>query len=437
VERNYQEYYIGGKPMSKISPTMCAFPWMHLHAWPDGKAMLCCIAHGGEDMGSVGDFSTHTYEEIMNSDKMKQVRLDFMDGKRIPECTVCWKNEKLRKQSFRQNHLGKYNIESLLDNTLEDGSLKKVEMLYMDFRFSNLCNLGCQTCGSPLSSTIANNTKNKKEIEHLKRKNVLSDRETITSFVYARPDFMDVDVYPYIEDCEGFYFAGGEPLMHQEHLDILTYLDVNKLYSKEICYSTNMTLLKWKGNDFLKIWENFNNIMFWCSIDGHKEQLEYIREFSKHKNVFNNLKKLIKLKKDNPSKNFRVQICYTHSMYNAYYFKDFIEYLYEENILQDLDYFEINYAYGERNSPACLPDFAKQELLAKTEKAKTSKALQYAFKHIDDFEASYNRFDKLINEKHAVDTFDKAISEFLIDDIDKIETSLPWLYSVIKRHRIL
>ena len=54
----------------------------------------------------------------------------------------------------------------------------------------------------------------------------------------------------------------------------------NKLYDKHITYSTNLSLLKWKGTDFLEIWKNFDNILFYCSIDGDNERLEYIREFS-------------------------------------------------------------------------------------------------------------------------------------------------------------
>lgn len=421
----------------ELSSTMCSFPWMHSHSWPDGKAMLCCIAHGGEEHGKVGDFSTHSYEEIMNSEKMKQVRLDLMSGKKIKECQACWIDEKRGKKSFREHNLQNYDVHKLLDNTLEDGSLKEVQMLYMDFRFSNLCNLGCQTCGSPLSSKLANDRKNEGEIRHLTQKGVLSERGTITSFVYARPDFMEKDVYPYIDNVEGFYFAGGEPLMHREHLDILNYLDEKEHYHKRITYSTNMSILKWKGVDFLEKWKKFNNILFWCSIDGHGEQLEYVREFSKHKNVFGNLKKIINLKNSFPRKNYRVQICYTHSVYNSYYLKEFIEFLYEDGILQEIHDLELNFAYGDTNTTACLPDFAKKEWIQKTEEAKSSEAIQYACNKFPDFKNAYDRSLNVIHEATPADSFDIACNKFFMKDIEKIEVALPWLYSVIKRHRIL
>lgn len=429
------------KTKKNISPTMCAFPWMHLHAWPDGKAMLCCIAHGGKKRGEVGDFSTHSYKEIMNSEKMKQVRLDLMDGKQIPECEVCWKDESLGKQSFRRNSMlsANYNIHDLLLKTHPDGTIDDPKMLYMDFRFSNLCNLGCQTCGSPLSSTIANNRKdNTLEINHLKSKNVLSERGTITSFVYARPNFMEEDVYPYLDDCREFYFAGGEPLMHQEHFDILQYLNDNKLYNKQISYSTNLTLTKWKGVDFIEIWKNFHKMLFWCSIDGQGDQLEYIREFSKHNNVFKNLDKILTLKESSgPEKQYKVCICYTHSIYNAYYTKEFFQFMYDSGFMDRVDSIDINYAYSIENSVSILPDFAKTELKEKRKLDRESEVMQYAFTKFGNLEHYFDTIDSIIDEKGEPQAFDKLITYKLEDQKEKIEKALPWLASVIKRHRVI
>jgi len=424
------------------SKTFCVMPWIHLHAWPEGKAMLCCKAHGGENGGDVGDFSVNTYEEIMNSDKMKQIRLDMLEGKTVEQCIACTNDEKLDKKSFRHDMNNSYRdlIPSLLtdDKTLSDGTLTDPKMYYMDFRFSNLCNLGCQTCGSPLSSTIANNRPNNdSENAFLKKKNVLSERGTITSFVYARPDFFEVDVLPHIDTVTNFYFAGGEPLMHQEHLDILRYMDDNKLYDKHITYSTNLSLLKWKGTDFLDIWKNFDNILFFCSIDGDNERLEYIREFSKHKVIFNNLKKLIQLKKENPLKRFKICICYTHSIYNCYYTKEFFAALINEGVIEDLDHLEFNYSYGERNHPAILPNFAKKELIEKRHEDRSSEELQKAFSLFPDLRHYFDSIDNILHETMPANEFDKLISHDLLPKIDKIKIALPWLHSVIDRHRVL
>lgn len=418
--------------------TFCPYPWMHLHSWPEGKAMLCCVAHGGPDGGEVGDFSKNTYQEIINSDKLKQIRLDMLAGKEIPQCEPCTRAEYLGKESYRLGTLKKYNsdISDLLSNTKEDGTLINPKMLYMDFRFSNLCNLGCQTCGSPLSSTIANNREeNTYETDSLRERNVLSERGTITSFIYARPTFMEEDVYPYIKDCKGFYFAGGEPLMHKEHLEILTHLDKNKLYDKSITYSSNLSTLKWKKIDFLEIWKNFKDIHFLASIDGDHDRLEYIREFSKHDVIFTNLKKIIKLKKDFPENNIRITICYTHSIYNCYYTKEFVNALEDEGVLDGIDHIELNYAYGEENSIQILPSFAKEELKVKRKEDAEDRVLQKAFILMPRFKQYYDTIDQTIDEIGDTKAFDRLINNKLNNE--KFRNALPWLASVVDRHRIV
>ena len=427
-------------PKKELSPTFCAFPWMHLHAWPEGKAMLCCVAHGGENGGEVGDFSKNTFVEIMNNEKMKSIRLKMLAGEKPEQCTACWENEDVHdRQSFRQTTLSSYanEIPHLLEKTNPDGSITDPVMYYMDFRFSNLCNLGCKTCGSPLSSTLANWRADKNELKFLKDKNVLSDRGTITSFVYARPDFLDVDVFPYIKDVKGFYFAGGEPLMHNEHHMILKYLDDNKMHDKSIIYSTNMTTLKWKSIDFLEIWKNFNEIQFLCSIDGFQEGLEYIRNKSKNDVVFGNLNKLIELKLAHPDKKFIVSICYTHSIYNAYYTREFFEYLDSLGLLDSfsgLDNIMLNYAFGDINSPSILPDFAKEELKQKRIADLESPVMQKVFARFPPLQHDFNIIHEILTRTPEF-TFDEFIKHANRDPGKSLETSLPWLASVFERYK--
>jgi len=425
------------------SETICPFPWMHLHAWPDGKAMLCCVANGGDNIGEVGDFSTNSYKEIINNDKLKQIRLDMMAGKQVKYCQSCYAHEKLdgQQQSFRQGSLHTYQdvFESLLEDTEEDGTLKNPKLLYMDFRFSNLCNLGCQTCGGQLSSTLANNDVLQNRYPHrhaeLINKGVLSERGTITSFVYARPNFMQEDVYQYIDEVRGFYFAGGEPLMSKEHLDILMYLDENKLYNKSITYSTNLSLLKWKKKDFIPIWEKFDHIHFLCSIDGQGKILEYTREYSKHDIIFSNLRTLIDSRKK--IKKHRISIIYTHSIYNCYNTAEFFEYLDSSGFLDDLDNCIFNQAFGNENSLKNLPDFAKKELIQKREHDRLNSSVQKAFKLFPDFETYWNLIGDTIEEERDEKIFRSLSLKNMNPANEKFKENMPWLYNVITRQYIV
>ena len=427
---------------NKISNTFCVMPWMHLHAWPDGKAMLCCVANGGDNMGEVGDFSKNTFEEIINSEKLKEIRLDLLKGKRVVQCSSCYNQEDLNVGSFRE-HLNKQfsdNISTFIESTDQSGFIENPKMLYMDFRFSNLCNLGCRTCGHQLSSTLANSMDEdtKKIMLHdILEKNVLSKQGTITSFTNAREDFFEKDVLPYIDDCKMFYFAGGEPLMHQEHYNILKYLDENKLYDKDITYSTNMTLLKWKKIDFLETWKNFNNIKFFCSIDGEGKVLEYIRDRSKHDVVFSNLQKLINLKNENFHKNFRVEICFTLSPYNVYYLSDFFEFLDNNGFLDanGLSSIVINFAYGDGFQLCNLPKFAKTELKEKIKLDSSNKSVIKALLKFPQTKASWDIIEEKIDSDATVE-FDIFIKDFLFN-LEKAKIAVPWIASVVERYKIV
>ena len=433
-----------------LSDTFCPLPWMHLHSWPDGKAMLCCIASAADDKtgGKVGDFSKNTYGEIINNDVMKQTRLDMLEGKTIRNCENCNNDEKFGRSSFRHSMIKDFKeyIPTVLspDYTAEDGTLKDPKMFYMDFRFSNLCNLGCQTCGWQLSSNLAKKQGfdwpgGQRVFRDLQQRGVLSERETITSFVYARPDFFETDVLPYIDETKTFYFAGGEPLMHQEHLDILNYLNDNKMYDVRLVYSTNLTLLKWKKTDFLDLWKNFKSIYFLGSIDGDNERLEYIRENSNHRNVFDNLKKLIAFKNEKPHERheIRINICYTHSIYNCYYTREFFKALIDEGVLEHLNHVEFNCSYGDRNSTAILPDFAKKELIEKMKEDAESEELKRTFELFPSVKTNFESIYKVMYEELPEGEFDRLVHATLNKDSERIKTAIPWLHSVVKRHTII
>ncbi len=426
---------------NKLSNTFCVFPWIHLHAWPDGRALLCCIANNDQTEGKVGDFSKNTYAEIINSDQLKQIRLDMLAGKKISNCQNCYDSENLKGQSFRKSSNENYQdlIPKLIENTLEDGTLVDPKMYYMDYRFSNLCNLACRTCGGTLSSTIAAEKKdfNEEQIIELRSKNVLNHKENVISFSYARPDFLDVDVYPYLKDVRQIYFAGGEALMHDEHYHTLKYIIDNGLSKKiQLTYSTNLTTLKYKGVDFVELWKEFDSIYFLASIDGHEEKLEYIRKGTNNKNVFSNLKKLLDFKENHHSKNISVNICYTHSILNCYYSAEFFEYLDKEGVLDRLDGVMWNNAFSDRNRPYILPDFAKAELKEKRKQDLSSPSLQKAMKKFSRLPLDYSVVDGWIDTETDF-TFGRFVEEMKYNhtDYDQFKSSLPWLASVIERYK--
>ena len=99
--------------------SFCMLPWMHLHAFPDGRAYPCCFAL---DQYPVGDLNKDSMETVFNSKDMKKMRLNMLDDKPSRQCTKCYDQEKSGFFSLRlssNKHFG-HNI-GMVDNTNGDG----------------------------------------------------------------------------------------------------------------------------------------------------------------------------------------------------------------------------------------------------------------------------------------------------------------------------
>ena len=131
------------------SESFCMLPWMHLHAYPDGRAYPCCFAF---DPYPVGDLNKQSLKEVFNGEKMKEMRLRMLNNKKSRECMKCYDQEKSGFFSLRlssNKHFG-HNID-MTKTTQQDGSADFV-IKYWDIRFSNLCNMACRSCGTWFSS---------------------------------------------------------------------------------------------------------------------------------------------------------------------------------------------------------------------------------------------------------------------------------------------
>ena len=225
--------------------------------------------------------------------------------------------------------------------------------------------------------------------------------------------------------------------MHDEHYAILNHVINNKLTDQiQLTYSTNLTSLKYKGHEFIPLWEQFKNLYFLASIDGQEEQLEYIRKGTSNKNVFANLKRLLDFKETHSQKSISVNICYTHSIYNCYYSAEFFEYLDKEGILDRLDDVLWNNAFSDRNRPYILPDFAKQELKEKRKQDLNNPSMQKAMKKFKNLRHEYAVIDGWIDTQTDY-KFDNFLDEFndTYNTFDSLKSALPWLANVIERYK--
>ena len=59
------------KKLLTENESFCMLPWIHLHAYPDGRAYPCCFAF---DPYPVGNLTEQSLKEVWNGEKMREMR---------------------------------------------------------------------------------------------------------------------------------------------------------------------------------------------------------------------------------------------------------------------------------------------------------------------------------------------------------------------------
>ena len=265
------------------SDSFCMLPWMHLHAFPDGRAYPCCFAF---DKLHVGNVNEQSMEEVFNGDKMKQMRLNMLANKKSRECVKCYDQEDSGFFSLRlssNKHFG-HNI-SMTENTKPDGTADFM-IKYWDIRFSNLCNMACRSCGTWFSSNWYE--------DHKKLTGAPPNHAKIMKAGRSSNDIWD-QLLKQFDHVEQFYFAGGEPIIMEEHLRILKELDKRKMYHVRLIYNTNFSKSKFKGTDIFELWNKFDSVSIGASLDAEGPRAELMRKGTVWEETVANRKRMLEV----------------------------------------------------------------------------------------------------------------------------------------------
>ena len=252
------------------SKTFCIYPWIHLHAYPTGEAYPCCHAEMG--VGQVGNCRTNTLKEIWNSPAQRQLRLDMLSETPNPACGRCYEQEESGFFSGRKSankHHG-HHIDKIT-NTDETGANSKFEMTYWDIRFSNLCNLSCRSCGHIFSSSWYQDQAKLAGGDW-------KDRNKVLNYAGRTETDMWQQLEPHLDYVEQIYFAGGEPLLMEEHYNILDELVKRGRSDVRLIYNTNFTHTDLKGKSVFEYWKQFQSVAVGASLDDMGARGEYIRK---------------------------------------------------------------------------------------------------------------------------------------------------------------
>lgn len=254
------------------SETFCMLPWMHMHAFPDGRAYPCCLA---DYWHPVGDLRKNTMEEVWNQDAYKTMRQNMLDDKPCRECTKCYEQEKSGFFSMRYDANRNYGHHiSEVGKTDPDGTHSEFKIRYWDVRFSNLCNMRCRSCGPIFSSNWFN--------DHVKMYGVVPDvlKRPMARVEYTTgdEDGMLAQMEPHIPYLEQVYFAGGEPLIMKEHYYMLEKLIEAGKTDVRLVYNTNFSELRYKDKHVFEFWKHFKTVNVGASLDASGARAELMRK---------------------------------------------------------------------------------------------------------------------------------------------------------------
>lgn len=374
----------------------CISPWIHLHTWPNEKVYPCCLTPMNY---VVGDLSKNSLNEVWNDKPMRDLRLNMMNNVKSESCKRCYAFENAGQKSMRETLNERYSHHlPEVDKTKSDGTYDNLNLVYWDFRFSNICNFKCRMCGPQLSSGWYEDTK---KMYGILPADVPND---------SNPDKLWNQIEPLFDTVEEIYFAGGEPLIMEEHYRILNKLDELKKYDVHIRYNSNCSQFKYKSMNVLDLWPKFKQVDMFASLDGSWKQGELIRKGQNWQKFIDNRQQM-KLK----APNVKFIINYTLIVLNSFHSMDFHREVYEQGIIDHIDDFRLNFAINpDHLCVQILPLEMKERLKSSINdyietylKPNGSRAV------VEDFK-SYIKFIDAAQTQHLIPK--------MIDHMDKIDS---------------
>jgi len=332
----------------------CVLPWISVEASPFGTIRPCCMFNGEivNDYGIKFDLNNDSLKTAHQSEYMNQLRLAFLKGIQPVECNKCWEEEKSNRTSKRMNTILRLSNMLVTD---KEWTTDPKDLMFLDLKLGNICNIACRICGSWSSSTYAG-----EELRELP----LEDRKDSFPYKVNRSGnwprksltFWD-ELHNMSSEIRYIEFTGGEPFMIQEHFDFLQYLiDHNYAKDIEVHYNTNTTL--YPNNE--DIWKPFKHVEIAFSIDDLRDRFEYQRYGADWHTLEKNLERFKKLRARND--NITLQVCSTVNVFNVMYLEELANWI-------DVQGFDFVYWNMLHDAPQhCVTSLPKEAKLRATER---------------------------------------------------------------------
>jgi hypothetical protein len=264
-------------------------PWVHTYLSPQTERRMCCASREPaqnfeqyiDTAAGTGQYIPITLDEHWNSPHMMSVRSRMMSGETLPECEVC--NDKLLNTDVYRTYfwqLFKHKYPDIWETT-DTAGRTTMQPVSWDYRFSNLCNFKCRTCGDMLSSSWETEQKQHNMVDWSNPNNNWMRFEVRSAISEFQDSEIEAEFAEAVEQhrVEEVYWVGGEPLMYEQHWRYMKRIvelgDGPRVYAR---YNTNLSRVDYRGvNLYRDILSGLRDWQICASLDGTGAIGEYIR----------------------------------------------------------------------------------------------------------------------------------------------------------------
>jgi MoaA/NifB/PqqE/SkfB family radical SAM enzyme len=313
----------------------CIIPFVGAMVNPDGQFRFCCLADNStsflkDENGRTLNIVEDNLQDIFNSPDLLEIRRKMLSCEPVEACAGCYKNEqgsgyspRIRENTQWQERLGKDKFLDILRRSIfSDGKLD--DILYLDLRLGNLCNLKCRMCNPYSSSALA-----QEHFELLREGNegllpysCVDKNENGATFQNRYDWTQSEDVWEKIINAiprlQKLYLTGGEPTLIAGNIHFLEKCAVMGRTDIVPFFNTNCTNI---NERFLSAIRKFKAVHIMASVDAVGLLNDYIRPPSKWDKVRDNLEKLASLP------NVELGFSPTIQAYNVFVVRRLVEYV--------------------------------------------------------------------------------------------------------------
>ena len=307
------------------SKHFCVLPWMHARVNQDGSVYPCCRM---ENFYSYGSLKDKSFNEIWNDPAIRNMRNTLKKDLAFSSCSDCYNIEAQNGISLRQKANSDFSEHiAKVAETHDDGRIAATGLEFIDLRFSNICNFKCRTCNYENSTSWYQDARNF-VTESVPTEPIRTHESAGQLWAFIRQQ---------LPTLKRIYLAGGEPLLHEEHYQLLELLIAENRTDIAIEYNTNLSTIEYKHWKATELWKQFPHITVGASLDGVNRQAELIRKGMDWGKTYNNF-----LTIQNESPQVKFILAPTISVLNCFHITVAIEEFVQNGMLGNPDFLRLN-----------------------------------------------------------------------------------------------